>query len=40
LSGEFHGSGCTLEHAFAIADGQRIPNRNVDWNQSRNKETS
>jgi hydroxymethylpyrimidine/phosphomethylpyrimidine kinase len=69
LSGEFHGSGCTLagaiagalacglpmeaaldvaqafcqstlEHAFAIADGQRIPNRHVVWNQDKIKESS
>ncbi|EGF30517.1 Phosphomethylpyrimidine kinase [Oxalobacteraceae bacterium IMCC9480] len=28
----------TLEQSFAIADGQRIPNRNVAWNQDKNKE--
>jgi hydroxymethylpyrimidine/phosphomethylpyrimidine kinase len=28
----------TLEQSFAIADGQRIPNRNVAWNQDNNKE--
>jgi hydroxymethylpyrimidine/phosphomethylpyrimidine kinase len=30
----------TLEHSFAIADGQRIPNRNVEWQLARNKEFS